>query len=70
MERVNKMFKDRYDILDQLMMLIEVSKKYDDKDRNSILFDLQTIVDGVLADIDEEAFAYENYQDVMVVTNG
>ena len=59
------MFKDRFDILDQLMMLIEVSKKYDDKDRNSILFDLQTIVDSILADIDEEAFAYENYQDVL-----
>jgi hypothetical protein len=56
------MFSDRYEIADQLTKLIELSKKYD-KDRSSILFDLQNIVDEINTRIDEEAVAYEMYQD-------
>jgi len=63
------MFSDRYEILEQLEKLITSWKKYENTD-SKILSDLQNIVDGINAKIDEEAFAYENYQDAMVVTNG
>ena len=58
------MFSDRYEILEQLKKLITSWKKYENTD-SKILSDLQTIVDGINADIDEEAFAYEKYHDAM-----
>lgn len=60
------MFSDRYEILEQLEKLITSWKKYN-TDSKAIISELQTIVDDINADINEEAFAYENYQDVMVV---
>ncbi len=64
MERVNKMFSDRYEILEQLEKLISSWKKYN-TDNKAIISELQNIVDDINADIDEEAFAYEQYQDAM-----
>ena len=58
------MFNDRYEILEQLEKLITSWKKYN-TDSKDILSELQNIVDGINAEIDEEAFAYENYQDAM-----
>jgi hypothetical protein len=69
MERVNKMFSDRYEILEQLEKLITSWKKYENTD-SKIISDLQNVVDGINANIEEEAFAYEQYQDAMMVTNG
>ena len=66
MERVNKMFSDRYEILEQLEKLITSWKKYENTD-SKIISDLQNVVDGINANIEEEAFAYEQYQDAMVV---
>ena len=64
MERVNKMFSDRYEILEQLEKLITSWKKYENTD-SKIISDLQNVVDGINANIEEEAFAYEQYQDAM-----
>ena len=58
------MFSDRYEILEQLEKLITSWKKYN-TDNKAIISELQTIVDDINADIDEEAFTYEQYQDVM-----
>lgn len=58
------MFSDRYEILEQLEKLINSWKKYN-TDNKAILSELQTIVDDINADIDEEAFTYEQYQDSM-----
>ena len=63
------MFSDRYEILEQLEKLITSWKKYENTD-SKIILDLQNVVDGINANIDEEAFAFETYQDVMVATNG
>jgi hypothetical protein len=64
------MFSDRYKILELLNMLLEFHKKSEIKDSNAILSDVQNIVEIIHADIDNEAFDYENYQDAMVVANG
>ena len=63
------MFSDRYEIMDQLEKLITSWKKYENID-NKIISDLQNVVDGINADIDNEAFDYEKYYDAMAVTNG
>jgi hypothetical protein len=60
----NVMFNDRYEILEQLEKLITSWKKYN-TDSKAILSELQNIVDDINAEIDEEAFAYENYQDAI-----
>lgn len=56
------MFSDRFEILDQLTKLVDFHKK-SSKDSNPILDDLQNIINEINADIDEEAYAYEAYQE-------
>lgn len=58
------MFSDRYEILEQLEKLITSWKKYENTD-SKIILDLQNVVDSINANIEEEVFAYEKYQDAM-----